>query len=124
MFDLLSPCVTCPFRLGVGSRFQFSQARLDQIRSAPAFQCHKTVDYSATWQGEPGGRPQQCAGLMAVLLHEDEPNQIMQVALRLEALKAEAVDGTTAYASWEEVLRAHLDGVEPKAASRTRSRIA
>lgn len=116
MFDLKRPCVNCPFRKGQGSRFQLTIARLLGIVHAPAFQCHKTVDYRDEEEGGPsaGDKPQQCAGLMAVLHRSDRDNQIMQVASRLGHLDLEALDpGGEAYASWEEAVLAHVEGREP-----------
>ena len=102
MFDLKRPCINCPFRRGQGEAFRLEADRLEEIRTGSAFQCHKTVDYKA-WD-----RPQQCAGLMAVLRREGEDNQIMQVAERLRAARFDDLDPRgEAYASWAEVLAAH-----------------
>jgi len=99
MFDRKRPCVGCPFRRGQGSQFRMSPERLEEIRTGPAFQCHKTLD---------GNRPQQCAGLMAVLRREGDDNQIMQVAARLGAAEFGGLDPRgEAYASWAEVQDAH-----------------
>lgn len=108
MFDLKRPCSSCPFRKGVGETFMLRPDRLREIRDAVAFQCHKTVDYSGEdGRGAPGDRPQQCAGLMAVLEREGRENQIMQVARRLGAdLSGLDPDGE-AYESWAAVERAH-----------------
>lgn len=76
-----------------------------------AFQCHKTSAFSDDGEPEAGPNPQQCAGLMAVLAREGEPNQIMQVAQRLGALDPGALDPLgEAYASWRDVLAAHREG--------------
>lgn len=116
MFDLKRPCVNCPFRLGQGSRFALHPDRLRAIIDGVAFQCHKTVDY-AEWEDEEkrsGDRPQQCAGLMAVLHRSNRHNQIMQLAERLTDFDPATVDPAgEAYASVEEATRAHVDGVEP-----------
>ena len=102
MFDLKRPCVNCPFRRGQGGAFRLDPGRLEEIMTGSAFQCHKTVDYKA------GDRPQQCAGLMAVLRREGEDNQIMQVAERLRAARFDDLDPRgEAYASWAEALAAH-----------------
>ena len=99
MFNLTRPCVNCPFRRGEGRLFGLHSARLTAIFAAPAFQCHKTVDY-AGGTPRPGERPQQCAGLMAVLHREGQPNQIMQVAEGLGYLDPDALDPNgEAYAS-------------------------
>lgn len=109
MFDLKQPCVNCPFRKGQGERFLLSPARLDEIFNAPAFQCHKTVDYGASEDdGRAGDHPQQCAGLMAVLYRAQIPNQIMQVAERLGHLDLTQIDPKNeAYSSLDEALSAH-----------------
>jgi hypothetical protein len=57
--------------------------RIAEITEAAAFQCHKTVDYSGDDGPESGDKPQQCAGLMAMLHREGKPNQMMQLAERL-----------------------------------------
>jgi hypothetical protein len=87
---------------------------LDDIFEGPAFQCHKTVDYSGGHdEGLPGDRPQQCAGLMAVLIREGQPNQIMQLAFRLRKLVADEVDPDgEAYRSIADAISAH-GGKEP-----------
>lgn len=107
MFDLKQPCVSCPFRIGQGELFRLERERLEEIVRAVAFQCHKTVDYSGD-EPDKGAKPQQCAGLMAVLHREDQLNQIMQVASRLGVLDCDQLDPKQeAYASWAEVLKAH-----------------
>jgi hypothetical protein len=112
VFDLKRPCLTCPFRRGQGSRFRLHPERLREIAEAVAFQCHKTVVYG-DHAPAPGDRPQQCAGLMAVLHREGRPNQIAQLAQRLGALDPAALDPAgEAYASWPAALEAH-DGNEP-----------
>jgi hypothetical protein len=110
MFKLTRPCVNCPFRKGVGETFAMRRERLAEIRKAVAFQCHKTVDYAHFHDPEKrsGDHPQQCAGLMAVLHREGEPNQIMQVAMRLGHLDPAKLDpDNEAYSSWRGALVAH-----------------
>jgi hypothetical protein len=114
MFDLKRPCVNCPFRKGQGSLFALRLERLDGIVQGPAFQCHKTVDYQDDCKPQPGDRPQQCAGLMAVLHRSGLDNQIMQVASRIGPLDLDALDPEgEAYDSWADAVRAHTEGVEP-----------
>jgi hypothetical protein len=115
MFDLKRPCVSCPFRKGMGSWFTLGRARLREIRNATAFQCHRTVDYNAFDDDEKrqGDRPQQCAGLMTLLHRLNQPNQIMQVAERLGHLDPATLDPKReVYATWAEAMRAHR-GQEP-----------
>lgn len=109
MFDLKRPCTNCPFRKGVGCTFQLQTARINEIVSAASFQCHKTVDYDNYDNDKrQGDRPQQCAGLMAVLHREGKPNQIMQVGERLGAVTFDDIDPRgEAYASIEAVKQAH-----------------
>jgi hypothetical protein len=105
--------VNCPFRKGQGSRFGLHPERLQAVIDGPAFQCHKTVDYSED-APLPGDRPQQCAGLMAVLHRSGRHNQIMQVAERLTDFDPATVDPEgEAYASVEEATRAHVEDIEP-----------
>ncbi|APZ81834.1 hypothetical protein vBEliSR6L_69 [Erythrobacter phage vB_EliS_R6L] len=97
--------------------FELGEARLDEILAAPAFQCHKTVDYSQYDDAEAraGDRPQQCAGLMAVLHRSGQHNQIMQVAERLTDFDPASVDPDgVAYASIADARAAHVDGKEPE----------
>jgi hypothetical protein len=113
MFKLKTPCVTCPFKKGVGSRFRLHPERLTEIFAAPAFQCHKTVDYSDD-EPAPGDKPQQCAGLMGLLLNADEPNQIMQVGMRLGGFDPDQIDRTQCYQTLADARRAHTNGNEPE----------
>lgn len=107
MFDLKRPCVDCPFRKGQGESFALSMTRIMGIVRAPAFQCHKTVDYSED-EPQPGIRPQQCAGLMAVLYREKKDNSIMQVAERMGEFDPSLLDPDgEAYGSLLEALEAH-----------------
>lgn len=112
MFDLLSPCKSCPFRIGNGEKFGLTRERIEEIAEATAFQCHATVDYSEDEFGDEfhgqGDNPQQCAGLMSILISEGRPNTIMQVASRLNSLEFDSVDPRRiAYGSIEEAIEAH-----------------
>lgn len=110
MFALKQPCMNCPFRKGQGELFRLPRERLQEIVNAPAFQCHKTVDYSED-EPDQGDRPQQCAGLMTVLHREGRPNQIMQVAQRLTGFDPDQLDPKNeAYGSMAEVVAAHGHG--------------
>ena len=109
MFDLRRPCVNCPFRKGQGQYFQLDQDFLRGLRNAPAFQCHKTVDYDADpdTRERQGEHPQQCAGLMSILHREGTPNTIMQVGQRLGHFDPDKLDHSDAYASMQDALAAH-----------------
>lgn len=110
MFDLVHPCVNCPFRKGQGSLYAMGESRIREIARAPAFQCHKTVDYEHFDDDEArqGDRPQQCAGLIAVLHRDGEDNQITQVAERLLGYDPGRVDPRgEAYGSLAEAIDAH-----------------
>jgi hypothetical protein len=55
-----------------------------------------------------GDRPQQCAGLMAVLAREQRTNNIMQVAERFGVLDLTTLDPKgEAYDNWSDVIEAH-----------------
>lgn len=110
MFDLRQPCVNCPFRKGQGELFRLPKDRIMKIVNGPAFQCHKTVDYDNydDERARQGDRPQQCAGLMAMLHREGAHNQIMQVAERLTGFDPDSLDPKReAYESLAEALAAH-----------------
>lgn len=110
MFALKRPCVNCPFRKGIGETFQLSMARLKEIKRGTAFQCHHTVDYEHFDDPEKrsGDRPQQCAGLMAVLFRDNATNSIMQVAERLAGIDFTDLDpDREAYDTWTDVIKAH-----------------
>jgi len=110
MFDLKQPCNNCPFRKDHGHTFALGSARLREIKTATAFQCHKTVDYDNYDDDEKrsGARPQQCAGLMAVLLRDGSPNNIMQIAQRIGGIDFSGLDPKReAYESWADVIAAH-----------------
>lgn len=117
MFDRKRPCSNCPFRVGMGSRFRLRKERLEEINSGEAFQCHKTADYDTEREdGSPdqGDHPQQCAGLMGVQMAEGRPNTITQIATRLRYFDPQTLETSKCYASWNDVLSAHLEGREPK----------
>jgi hypothetical protein len=109
MFDLKRPCVNCPFRKGQGKLFEMPRLRLKEIFGAVAFQCHKTVDYDEFDDPEKrqGKRPQQCAGLMSILVRADRPNTIMQVAIRLGHLDPAKLDHADVYKTMATAIAAH-----------------
>jgi hypothetical protein len=108
MFDLKRPCNNCPFVRGNGELFGLHPERILEIVNGPAFQCHKTVDY--THHDDPilrqGQSPQQCAGLMSLLRKIGRPNQIMRVAEYFGVNLNHLYDGNT-YDNLQEVLDAH-----------------
>lgn len=106
MFALKRPCVNCPFRADTGHLFGLREGRIREIVEAPAFTCHKTLDEDDE-DGVPGNHPQQCAGLMALLLNAGRPNQMMQVASRLGALDLDAIEREGVYTSIDEAIAAH-----------------
>lgn len=114
MFDMKSPCANCPFRKGMGEKFELGEDRVEDIARATAFQCHNTVEYGADEYGEPvtaaGANPQQCAGLMVVLLREGRPNSIMRLAIYMGELDPAKLDpDNLAYDTLEEAIDAHRD---------------
>lgn len=92
------------------------QDRLIEIATSSAFQCHKTIDYGNFENPmlRQGDRPQQCAGLMALLRNAEMPNQIMQVGERYGALDVSVLDPKgEAYASLDEAFEAHTGAPAP-----------
>lgn len=82
MFALRRPCANCPFKRENGGRFRLSYDRLTEILTAPAFQCHCTVDYSEDAPSQ-GDNPQQCVGWIATLAALGFEPQIVQVGRRM-----------------------------------------
>ena len=109
MFDLKRPCKTCPFLKSNGASFALGKERLGEIFEGPAFQCHGTVDYENFDDAKKrqGRKPQQCAGLMALLHREGRDNQIMQVAQRLIGFDAAKLDNAGVFESIDECVEAH-----------------
>ena len=109
MFDLKRPCTTCPFRKGVGETFRLNPARLSEIRTTDAFQCHNTIDYGGETQAERSGdNPQQCAGLMTVQCREGIPSTITRLAIAMGQLDPDELDPRQeVYATWADVQAAH-----------------
>lgn len=108
MFKLTRPCVNCPFRKGIGERFQLQADRLEEIFNATAFQCHCTVIYDdVDGNGRSGEKPQQCAGLMSLLYRAGRSNQIMQVGQRLRAFDPGKLDHSEVYETIEDAMTAH-----------------
>ena len=104
MFDRKTPCSNCPFTRDNAHRFNLPAARVEEILNGPAFQCHKTVNYGAC-EDPPrrhGSKPQQCAGLMALLHAAGRPNQIMQVAQRLGHFDPETIDTRRTFSTLDE----------------------
>lgn len=116
MFDLKRPCAECPFRRSRAAAYGLRPQRLEDIRTAPAFQCHKTLgsiqmsEDAGSVQRHSGDRPQQCAGLMAVLHASGQPNQIMQVAQRMGVFDAAVIDPTDTFDDWAAIEIAHAAG--------------
>lgn len=108
MFKLKRPCANCPFLKSQGKNFNLGADRVREIVHAPAFQCHKTVDYDAE-EGSSlqGDKPQQCAGLMSVLHKSGQPNQIMRVAERISDFDATRLDHDLTYDSIEQAIEDH-----------------
>lgn len=119
MFDRKRPCANCPFATDQAHLYGLSGARVQEILDAPAFQCHKTVNYEAydDPEGRQGDTPQQCAGLMALLHAEGRPSQIMQVGERLGAFDPESLEMSRTFSSIDAFLEA--SGVTQKAEPET-----
>lgn len=108
MFRLKKPCDNCPFVMSAKNMFGLTRGRLTDIFEAPAFQCHKTVDYSSDdEEGRSGDKPAQCAGLIALHYKEQKMNQITQVAVRLIGYNPATIDSTNVFASYEDCINYH-----------------
>jgi len=118
MFDLGRPCAKCPFRKKQAPLYRLRPARLLEIINANAFQCHKTLDREEKEEGASlsDGRPQQCAGLMALLHDAGRPNQIMQVASRIAGFDAGKIIRDDTFDDIDECFRAHTGSPQAKGA--------
>ena len=93
-------------RLPTSRASSVPRARLEEILSSVAFQCHKTLD-GQEQKGVRTPRAQQCAGLMALLHRCEKPNQIMQVAERLAGFDPSKIEAQDVYPDIESLLSAH-----------------
>lgn len=89
------PCATCPFRTDRPAFLTRARAReiMAALKSDNHFDCHKTLDYSAsddTDDGEPSmtERTAICAGFAIVAEKSGRIPQMMRIAERLGAYDA------------------------------------
>ena len=106
--DMKQPCANCPFRIGNGELFRLREGRIEELeRSAEAFQCHKTVDYSGE-EPDRGSKPQECAGFMTLRHRAETWTQMMRISERLGAMNCDDLDPKgEVYEDWEAVYEAH-----------------
>jgi hypothetical protein len=100
---------------GHGWKFNLSEQRITEIANASAFQCHKTAVYDDDeGKGRPGDKPQQCVGLMGMLIKAGRPNQIMSLAILTKHLVINDLDLDKCYDSLEQAVRAHAGQEDAK----------
>lgn len=104
MFDYKKPCNDCPFRKGAGQSYRLGEARIEEIVTGTAFECHKTTGVAG-----PKRDPQQCAGLMSMLHKSGRSNAIMRVASLLIGYDPAKLDHSETYDSVEECIKDHKD---------------
>lgn len=83
-YTMTAPCPKCPFRTDI--RPYLTKARAKDLTSGGDFQCHQTVDYSDSDDGEgktDTPNAQHCAGLLILLEHANRPHQMMRIAERI-----------------------------------------
>jgi hypothetical protein len=108
MFDFKRPCKNCPFLKSNGRNFGLGKERVEEIVNAVSFQCHKTVDYDQDENGHAGNKPQQCAGLIAMLHNgKHKPNVITRAAIALTGFDPASIDGSGVYNSVKEAIEDH-----------------
>lgn len=110
---LRAPCDRCPFR---NDRTPFisgerAQEIADALHMDTSFDCHKTVDYSGSDEGERVATTAHCAGAAIALLREEAPNQMMRIGMLLGALRLGQydVEGAPIYSDLDEFVQAHED---------------
>lgn len=92
--DLRAACKECPFRT---DQHYLSAERAEEISSVllegdGTFSCHKTLVEDEDGETVHGSKTQHCAGAMIFLMHQEMPNQLMRIALRMGWVKPEELD--------------------------------
>lgn len=82
-FDLLTPCVDCPFRVGAfqGLHPDFVEEMTENALGNPGrmFACHKTT----TEGGAPAHQEQHCAGALIFSEKHEHATQMMRIMERI-----------------------------------------
>lgn len=90
MLNRKVPCGTCPFRTTQGGLRGLGTDRAEEIAESllrgESFTCHSDL-------GKRERNKNQCVGAMLILDKLQQPNQIMQVATRLNMLKVADLQG-------------------------------
>lgn len=104
-FDLVRPCPKCPFRRDCTPGW-LGRARAteiaDSLLASPGvtFACHETTHFTEDEAGEdvydPNGSEQHCAGAMILVDREGVPNQMLQIAERLDLRNPETISEASA----------------------------
>ncbi len=87
-YSLTAPCRHCPFRLDIEPYLRAERAReiAAALRGGAEFPCHATtvtvVDDEGDEHRTEGPRSRFCAGALAVMENEDQPNQMARIAER------------------------------------------
>jgi hypothetical protein len=88
-YGLVTPCKKCPFRTDVEPylRTERAQEIADSLHAGTEFPCHETTVRKVDDEGNDtladGPRSRFCAGAMATMEREGNPNQMLRVAERL-----------------------------------------
>lgn len=90
MLNRKIPCGTCPFRITPGGLRGLGTERAQEIAASllrgERFTCHSDLGKSERHRN-------QCVGAMLILDKLEQPNQLMQVATRLNMFKVEDLQG-------------------------------
>lgn len=96
-FTLKRPCPKCPFRKDCTPGW-LSRARAEEIAGglleAPGttFSCHETTQHDEQGEYDPQNDEQHCVGAMILIENEDFPNQMLQIAERLDLRDPGSID--------------------------------
>lgn len=88
-YGLRAACAKCPFRTDVPPYLRPGRAAeiAKALREGGEFPCHETTERRVDEAGEAyladGARSRFCAGAMATMLTEGQPNQMLRIAIRL-----------------------------------------
>lgn len=103
-FTLVRPCPKCPFRKdcleGWLGETRASEIARSLLMGGQTFACHETTHFAESDDGEdeyaPNGDEQHCVGAMILVDKEGAPNQMLQIAERLNLRDPDIIDAAAA----------------------------
>lgn len=120
-YSLRTPCAKCPFRTDVDPYLRAGRAEeiARSLHEGAEFPCHETTVTVETEDGDTarveGPRSRFCAGAMATMEREGNPNQMLRIAERLGLYDQEkaAAARKLVYRSLSDWVMAHVRAENP-----------